>query len=478
VSPPPASEHEVVVVGSGPNGLAAALTVAQAGRSVLVLEAHDEIGGGTRTAELTLPGFLHDVCSAVHPLGIASPFFRALPLAEKGVTWLHPPFPLAHPLDDGSAVVVQRSLEATAASLGRDGSAYTRLLGPLVREWQPLLDTFLGPLRSVRHPLLMARFGVPALAPAATLAKLFGRDATRALVAGLAAHAIQPLERAGTGAFALMLGTLAHAVGWPVPRGGARTLAAALRTLLEEHGGEVRTGREVLSVAEFPRARAILLDLAPRGVLRLAGATVPPRYRRALERYRYGPGVFKLDLALSEAVPWAAEACRRAGTVHVGGTLEEIARAERQVWRGVHPERPFVIVAQPSLVDDTRAPAGAHTLWAYCHVPHGSDVDMREPILAQIERFAPGFRRLVLAAHGTSAAAFGRYNPNYVGGDINTGVQDLRQQFARPVARWDPYATPDGRLFVCSAATPPGGGVHGMCGFGAARSALRRLGGA
>jgi phytoene dehydrogenase-like protein len=468
--------YDAVVVGSGPNGLAAAVTLARSGVRVLVLEAHDVAGGGTRSAALTLPGFVHDVCSAVHPLGAASSFFRDLPLADHGLQWVHPGVPLAHPLDGGRAVVLHRSLDETAAALGRDGAAYRFLVEPFVREWEALLDTFLGPLHVPRHPVLAARFGARALPSAAFVGRAFREEPARALFAGLAAHAIQPLERPATAAFALMLGVLAHAVGWPSPRGGAGAIPAALQAYLEALGGEVRTGHEVRSLEDVPTDGPILFDLAPRGVLALAGERFPAPYRRALQRYRHGPGVFKLDLALAGPVPWAAEACRGAGTVHVGGTADEIAMAEREVWRGGHPERPFVLVAQGSLFDDARAPAGRHTLWAYCHVPNGSRRDMSEAIVRQIERFAPGFRASILASHTMTAVDVERYDPNFVGGDIATGVQDLRQLFTRPVARRDPYATPDARLFICSAATPPGGGVHGMCGVHAARSALRSLG--
>jgi phytoene dehydrogenase-like protein len=469
--------YDAAVVGSGPNGLAAAIALARAGARVVVLEAHEEAGGGTRSAALTLPGFVHDVCSSVHPLGHASPFLRALPLADHGLRWVHPGVPLAHPLDDGSAVVLHRCLDETAAGLAGDGAAYRWLFEPFVREWEAVLDTFLGPLRLPRRPDLMARFGARALVPAAGAARaLFARERARALFAGLAAHAIQPLERPGTSAFALMLGMLGHAVGWPSPRGGAGSLAGALIAHLAELGGDLRTGRRVVSLDEVPTAGPVLLDLAPRGVLGLAGHRFPRSYGRGLRRYRHGPGVFKLDLALREPVPWTAEACRAAGTVHVGGSAGEIAAAERAVWRGRHPERPFVLVTQASLFDDTRAPPGRHALWAYCHVPNGSRRDMREAIVRQIERFAPGFRDTILAESAMDAAAVERYDPNFVGGDIATGVQDLRQQFARPMLRRDPYATPDPRLFICSAATPPGGGVHGMCGFHAAASALRAMG--
>ncbi len=466
-------------MGAGPNGLAAAIELAGAGLKVKLIEKASEIGGGLRSAELTLPGFVHDVCASVLPLAVASPFFTSLPLDELGVRWIEPELCLAHPLDDGDAVVLARDIGVTAANLGADGSRYRRLVEPLVAAREELFATFLGPLTLPREPrslLAAARFGVPALSSAELLARaLFRGERARALFAGLAAHAIQPLERPGTAAFGLMLAMTAHAVGWPFVAGGSRRLAEALARRFVELGGEIETGRLIERATELPEARHVLLDLAPKAVLEVLGERLTVRYRRGLQRYRYGPGVFKLDLALSGPVPWSARACRRAGTVHVGGTYGEIAAAERLVWRGVHPTRPFVLVAQPSLFDEQRAPDGSHTLWAYCHVPHGSDVDMTDAVLGQIERFAPGFRELVIGVHTRTAKAYERYDPNFVGGDINAGVQDLAQQFTRPVARLDPYATSDERFFICSSATPPGGGVHGLCGVGAARSLLRRL---
>jgi phytoene dehydrogenase-like protein len=429
--------------------------------------------------ELTLPGFVQDVGSAIHPLALGSPFFRELPLAEYGLEWIHPDVPLAHPFDDGSEAVLERSLDATVAGLGADGDAYRALMGPTVRDWQALLHEFLGPLRVPRHPFVMARFGLRAIQPAAGLARRsFRGEAARALFAGLAGHSIQPLERPATAAFGLMLGLLAHAVGWPLPRGGAGSITAALVAHLESLGGEVVTDHPVASLDELPPARATLLDVTPRQALRIAGGRLPAGYRRGLERYRYGPGVFKVDWALGGPIPWTAEACRRAGTVHVGGTLDEIAASERDAWRGRHSERPFVLVTQQSLFDGSRAPEGKHTGWAYCHVPHGSTVDMTEPIEAQVERFAPGFRDSVLARHTMNTSALERFDPNLIGGDINGGVQDLEQLFTRPVPHWNPYATPVPGLFLCSSSTPPGGGVHGMGGSFAARAALRHLRGA
>jgi phytoene dehydrogenase-like protein len=466
---------DAVVVGSGPNGLAAAIALAQTGRSVLVLEAEATIGGGCRSAELTLPGFLHDPCSAIHPLGTASPFFRTLPLADHGLEWIQPPLPLAHPFDDGTAAVLARSLDETAESLGGDGRAYRRLLGPLVAELDVLLDWALGPLRVPRHPITVARFGLPALRPAIDVAHShFDGPRARGIFAGLAAHSMLRLDQPTSAASGLLLAALGHGFGWPLPRGGSQRIVDALAAHLRSLGGEIRTGVRVEAMDQLPASRAVFFDLTPRQVLAIAKDELPPRYRRRLERYRYGPGVFKLDWALAGPVPWAAEPCHRAGTLHLGGTLPEIALSEREVAAGRHPERPFVLVAQQSRFDPTRAPAGHDTLWGYCHVPNGSTVDMTARIEAQIERFAPGFRDLVLARSVMDPAAIERHNANYVGGDINGGVQDLRQLFTRPAPRLDPYATPNRRLYFCSSATPPGGGVHGMCGYHAARSALRR----
>jgi phytoene dehydrogenase-like protein len=468
--------YDAVVVGSGPNGLAAGITLARGGKSVLVLEAKSTIGGGTRTAQLTMPGFAHDVCSALHPLGVASPFFRELPLAQHGLEWIYPPASLAHPLDDGSAVLVEGTASQTAANLGPDAAAYRRLMGPLVGGWQGLVDDILGPLRFPSHPTLMARFGLTALLPATTLARAaFRGERARAVFAGMAAHAMLPLTSPATAAIGLVLGLLSHSVGWPMARGGSQRIADALGAHLEALGGEIRTGNPVHTTRDLPQARATLFDTSPRALVEVAGDRLPAGYRDALLRFRYGPGVFKLDYALDGPIPWQAEECLRAGTVHLGGTLEEIAESEAAVWRGEHPERPFVILAQQSLFDGTRAPEGKHTAWAYCHVPHSSTEDMTDRVEAQIERFAPGFRDRILALSTMDAGQMEAYNPNYVGGDINAGVQDLRQLFTRPVIRANPYSTPVRDLYLCSSSTPPGGGVHGMCGTFAARAALRHL---
>jgi phytoene dehydrogenase-like protein len=468
-----AASSDVAVVGAGPNGLAAAIALAHAGRSVIVLEAEASIGGGVRSAELTLPGFVHDVCSAVYPLGLASPFFRALPLGGHGLEWIHPPAPLAHPFDDGTAALLERSVAATGRTLGPDGGAWARLFEPLVGDWQAILDDVLAPPGLPRHPVATARFGLRGIRSVAGLARsVFRGPRARALLAGLAAHAPIPLDAPGSAAFGLVLGFTGHAVGWPIPRGGAGRLAGALASLLGTLGGTVRTGTRVESVDDLAAARTVLLDLTPRQVLRVAGHRLPAGYRAALGRYRYGAAAFKVDWALRGPIPWRATECGRAGTVHLGGTLEEIAASERAAATGEHAERPFVLLAQPTLFDAGRAPAGRYVAWAYCHVPNGSAVDVTERIEAQVERFAPGFRELVLARSVRPPAELERHNANLVGGDINGGALDLRQVLLRPMLRASPYRTPTRGLYLCSASTSPGPGVHGMCGYHAARAAL------
>lgn len=468
-------EPDAVIVGAGPNGLAAAIVLADAGLAVEVFEQHDEPGGGARTDALTLPGFAHDVCSAVHPLGVASPFFRTLGLQRHGLAWLEAPCPLVHVMRDGGAVAIERSLDATAVLLGNDGPPYARLLRPYVARFDELMRMVLGPLRLPSSPLLLARFGLAGLGSAQGLVdRHFRGHATRALMAGIAAHAMLPLSFAATAAFALVLAASAHAVGWPVARSGSRAVTSALVSRLRSAGGTVTTGRLVRRLADLPAARAYVFDVTPRQLLAIAGDAFAPSYRQRLERYRYGAGVCKVDWALGEPIPWLDGACARSATVHLAGTWDDVASAEAGVHAGAVVERPFVILVQPTLVDPSRAPAGRHTAWAYCHVPHGSNIDMSAAIEAQIERVAPGFRDVILARAVKTATDMERYNPNYVGGDINGGMADLAQLFFRPAVRIDPYSTPDPRLFLCSASTPPGGGVHGMCGYWAARSVLRR----
>ena len=469
-----------VVIGSGPNGLAAAITLARAGLEVEVHEAEEKLGGGLRSAELTLPGFVHDICSSVHPLGLASPLFRRL---ELDVEWVQPDAPAAHPLEDGTAVLLEHSLLATAAGLGRDDGAYQRLVGPLVESWRQVEQVLLGP-----HPVsprtlfrLGDRLGARGLAAAlraglssarALAEGRFADQRTRAWFAGHAAHSMLPLERRPSAGFGLTLAVLGHLVGWPFPRGGSQLFADALAAKLRDLGGEIRMSSPVDSL---PRADLVLADVVPRELLRLARGRLPERYARALHSYRHGPGAFKVDWALDGPIPWSVAECRRAGTVHLGGSLDEISASEWDAWRGRPAERPFVLLAQTSLFDPTRAPAGKHTAWAYCHVPNGSGQDMTERIEAQVERFAPGFRELVLARHAMGPAELETRNRNLAGGDLNAGAMDLGQLLFRPVRKLVPYRTPLTGVYLCSAATPPGGGVHGMCGFSAARVALRDL---
>jgi phytoene dehydrogenase-like protein len=468
---------DAVVIGSGPNGLAAAVKLAEGGASVLVLEAMDELGGGLRTSELTLPGFAHDECSSCHPMGILSPYLSTLPLAEHGLEWVRPPASVAHPLDDGSAVMLWRSVERTAAGLGPDGEAYQRLIEPYLKDPNGLLEDLLGPLGGIpNHPLLMARFGLNGLRPAAAVASgRFRERRARALFAGCAAHAILPLERKLTAAVGHLFLITAHLEEWPVVKGGSKALAGALASYLQTLGGRIETGVRVTSLADLPAARVYLFDTDPRQLAEIAEPVLPSRYLKRLRRYRYGPGAFKMDWALDGPIPWTDPNCLEASTVHLGGTLEEIAAGEAAVWRGEHPDRPYVLLVQQSQFDPSRAPEGKHTGYAYCHVPSGSTVDLTEVVEAQVERFAPGFRDRILARRATRTDDFERLNPNYVGGAITGGVADVPQAFARPAPRLNPYSTPNERIFICSASTPPGGGVHGMCGFHAARGALKRI---
>jgi phytoene dehydrogenase-like protein len=466
--------YDAVVVGSGPNGLAAAITLAQAGLSVIVFEGKSTIGGGMRSAELTLPGFIHDICSAIHPLGMASPFFRKLPLEQHGLEWIQPDVPLAHPLDDGTAILLDRSIEATSQNLGKDSLAYKQLMDPLVANWNDLAEDILAPLHMPRHPILLGRFGLLGMQSASGLAKrMFENERARALLAGLAAHAIMPLDWLLTGAFGLVLGSLGHFVGWPIPRGGSQTIATALASIFRSLGGEIVTDHYVEDLNSLPPSHVVLLDITPKQLLKIVKNGFSFTYRQKLEKYRYGPGIFKMDWALNHPIPWKAKECLKAGTVHIGGTLQEIAHSEKEVWEGKHPEKPFLLVAQQSLFDHTRAPEKKHTAWAYCHVPNGSTHDMTQHIESQIERFAPGFRDCILATSTRSPLQVEDYNPNYIGGDINGGVQDLYQFLRRPVSWLRPYSTPIKGVYLCSSSTPPGGGVHGMCGYHAACTALR-----
>jgi phytoene dehydrogenase-like protein len=466
-----AAAPDAIVVGSGPNGLSAAVALARAGRSVTVYEALDRIGGGVSSAALTLPGFTHDVCSAVHPTAVASPFWRTLPLGEHGLRWVEPKAEVAHPLDDGPAAIAWRSFADTARDLGDDANAYRDLVGPVVDAWPKLLPSVLGAPGIPPHPVALARFGLRGLPSAASrAARQFSSERARALLAGMAGHAMLPLDTFPSGAVALVFSALAHTTGWPFPEGGAQRIADALATLLRSLGGVIVTGTRVENVDDLPPARAILFDLSPRPLLKIAGHRFPERFRRALERYRYGMGAFKIDWALAAPIPWRDPRVADAGTVHLGGTLAEIADAERATWSGQHPERPYVLLAQPTIFDPTRAPAGRHIAWGYCHVPRASTVDMLPRIEAQIERVAPGFRDRVLARHVTTPADFERRNPNLVGGDIGMGLMDWPQLFTRPT--WRLYRTPAPDIYICSASTPPGAGVHGMCGYLAAQAAL------
>jgi phytoene dehydrogenase-like protein len=467
---------DAIVIGSGPNGLAAAIELARAGVSVVVVEAEDEVGGGTRSAELTLPGYTHDVCSAVHPMGILSPFFRQLPLEEHGLTWVLPEASVAHPMADGEAVMLHRSLERTAEGLGRDAKAYRRLVGPFVDTAHELLTDVMAPLRIPDHPIQMLRFGVRAAFSANRLARLLFRDEkARALLAGCAGHSVLPLTQPLTAAVGRLFAITGHVENWPVAKGGSHGITKALVSYFESLGARDEVGRRVEHLDEFEHARFVLFDTSPASLSDIAGDALPIGYRRRLGRYRYGPGVFKLDWALDGPIPWSDSRCLEASTVHVGGTLDEICRSERDMYRGRHNEHPFLILCQQSQFDAGRAPQGKHTGYAYCHVPHGSTLDRTGAIENQIERFAPGFRDRILARHAMNTADFQRYNPNYQGGAITGGVADALQLFNSPVTRLDPYSTPNPRLFICSAATPPGGGVHGQCGYWAAKSVLKRV---
>lgn len=466
--------YDAVVVGAGPNGLAAAITLGRRFNAVLLLEAAETIGGGVRSRALTLPGFVHDVCSTVQPLSLASPCFRQLDLPQYGLEWIQPEIPLAHPFKDGSALYLHRSLAITADALGPDGRAYRRLLQPFVDHEQELLADILQPIHFPGNPLLMTRFAFHALRSLRNLAKTqFQSDRTRALIAGLAAHAMIPLEQRATAAFAMILATLAHTVGWPIIKGGSQKLADALADCFQSIGGEIVTGQPIASASDLPKAAFYFFDVTPRQLVNIKGLGLTEGYCKRLARFRYGPGVCKMDWALKEPIPWKAGICRKAGTVHLGDSLEEIAASLLEVRAGKVSPSPYIILAQQSLFDPSRAPAGRHTAWAYCHVPHGSCADVSSIIENKIERYAPGFRDVILARNVLSAAAMEQYNPNYVGGDINGGLQDLSQLYTRPFASLNPYRTSAPNIYLCSSSTPPGGGVHGLCGYYAAQSACK-----
>jgi len=466
-------DYDAVIVGSGPNGLAAAICLQQQGLSVLIIEGKNEIGGGLRSAELTLPGFIHDICSAIHPLAVGSPFFQQLPLADHGLEYIYPEIAAAHPLDNNTAVVLKQSITETAKLLGEDEETYLKLMQPIVNSWPSIAPDVLGPLHFPKHPLAMAKFGLSALTSATHLAKQFKTTEAKALLAGMAAHSMQPLSKLTTSAIALVLLANGHLQNWPIPKGGSNKIANALASYFVSIGGKIETGTYIKSLDQLPSAHAVLFDVSPKQLLQIAGHRFSAIYKWQLERYRYGMGVFKIDWALDALIPFKSEACTKAGTIHIGNSIQEITTAEQQTWDGRNTDNPFVLLAQQSVFDATRAPAGKHTGWAYCHVPNGSTVDMTQAIENQVERFAPGFKDIILAKHTMNPAQMEDYNPNYVGGDINGGVIDINQLFTRPALRWSPYKTSAKGLYLCSASTPPGGGVHGMCGYNAAKKVLK-----
>jgi phytoene dehydrogenase-like protein len=473
---PENQKYDAVVVGSGPNGFAAAITLARADHSVLLIEAKEELGGGMRSSDLTLPGFLHDICSAVHPLGVASPFFRSLELKSQGLEWIFPPASLAHPLDDGTAIILDRSVDATAESLGIDGRNYRRLMQPVVNNWEDLLAEILQPLHFPRHPLNMAKFGLLARYSINQIVnKYFVDTRGQTLFCGIAAHSTLPSNRTGGAAFGLLLAAAGHTVGWPVAKGGSKRISEALNGLLVSAGGKVQRGLEVRSLDDLPAGKARLFDLTPQQLANIAGERLPAKYTHRLRSYRYGPGIFKIDWALDGPIPWKAPGCLRSATVHIGGSFQEISEAENMVWKGKHPEIPFVILAQPSLFDQSRAPVGKQTAWAYCHVPNGSNQDMTDKIEKQVERFAPGFKDRILKRASMNTVDIESYNPNYVGGDISGGAPNPISRLLKPLGSWKPYSTPLKGVYLCSSSMPPGPGVHGMCGYYAARLALQEV---
>ena len=465
-------QYDAIVVGAGPNGLAAAIEFATRGKSVCVYEANETVGGSARSAALTLPGFVHDICSAVHPLAVGSPFFKSLSLSEYGLGFVYPPAELAHPFDDGTAILLHRSVEKTSEQLGADARSYRRLLEPLVQDWENLAPELLGPIRFPHHPFAMTRFGLNAIRSAAGFVKSrFSEERTRTFFAGVVAHSCLSLDRLGTTAFGLVLLTLGHAVGWPIPRGGTQKISDALAAHLKSLGGEIVTGVRIQSLDDLAPSACVVFDLTPRQLLKIMGERFPAGFKNKLSGYKYGPAAFKMDWALDGPVPWRASECTQAATVHLGGSFAEIEASEAAIWEGKTTDRPYVLVAQPSLFDSSRAPEAQHTLWAYCHVPNGSQVDMSERIEDQIERFAPGFRSRILSRSVLTPAQLESHNANLVGGDINGGAATLTQLFTRPTIHT--YSTPLKNVYICSSSTPPGGGVHGMCGYHAARVALK-----
>lgn len=469
------TEFDAIIVGSGPNGLSAAIALQQSGLSVLIIEAKDTIGGGLRSEELTLPGFVHDICSAIHPLAAGSPFFNSLPLEQHGLEFIYPELAAAHPFDDGTTATLYGSVDDTAETLGIDKKTYSNLLTPLVKNWPGMVKDLLGPLHLPKHPLDMAAFGLSALRSATSLVQKFKTKEARGLWAGMAAHSLQPLSNLGTSAFGLVLMAAGHLKGWPVAKGGSKVIANALASYFLSLGGKIETGMHVHSMNDIPPCRAVLFDLTPKQILQIAGERFSSIYSWQLSRYRYGMGVFKIDWALDGPIPFTAQECRKAGTIHLGNTYEEIAKAEEMTNAGVLPERPFVLLAQQSRFDPLRAPEGKHTAWAYCHVPNGSEKNMTNAIENQVERFAPGFKDLILAKHTMNTREIEAYNPNYIGGDINGGVIDIGQLFTRPALRTSPYRTSARGIYICSSSSPPGGGVHGMCGYNAAKQVLKDI---